>query len=341
MDDLNRSRSESDAEPTAAPTSGKSKVLHRVLVLCVWTFTAVVVFALCRYHPPARLTATLHLKEILFKTSASHILQAGNVRQVLFSRVARLQINTPIFPFQAERHTNTFEILGDDDTLCTVSSVRIDSIHLDGTPVLLSLRWQDQSKSFSISSHNAMSGSLTFNNINAPAVLSCTGMSAEGGRHTNRTVPVSPGTTASFFTDSDARIDFRDPDQVGQDSQIPILGNLIFARTEPGREPISTIVDKSSIDFDDTNVHIDLPGADMLSLYPRSGFYLRKISISEGLNADFHGEVREVLEGSGQADMRSRMPSQFDLLNTRMKILAAIPALVALVIGILRELGWL
>jgi hypothetical protein len=46
--------------------------------------------------------------------------------------------------------------------------------------------------------------------------------------------------------------------------------------------------------------------------FPQNEFVLKQFSAKDGIELDFHGEVKDVRLGAGPSDLRSAMPSLFD-----------------------------
>jgi hypothetical protein len=152
------------------------------------------------------------------------------------------------------------------------------------------------------------------------------------------------GDSVFFATSSDTRLDFvLAPNSEIGDTQIPILGELRFSTIDPRTsvEKAVLLPGKNEILFEKLGNKVTLDAADLLVVIPMSKFYLRQFAIKEGIQLSFHGAVQDVRVGAGTSDLRTRMPSAFDQLDNAKRIYGVIPALVALILGVVEKMGGL
>jgi len=93
--------------------------------------------------------------------------------------------------------------------------------------------------------------------------------------------------------------------------------------------------------FEKVKQKVTLDPADLLVITPKANFYLRQFTVADGVHVSLRGAVRQIRSGAGARGLTTLMPSAFDHLDNAARIYGAIPALVALVLGILERMGLL
>lgn len=322
-------------------------------VIGVWLATGIVVLVLTQIHPNTVAGASLLVRQFSFKTNALKILSQTNAEQLLISGVSSLEIRSTqglnvVTDSHAEPKTNSLTVQGTSRTSCSFENVSSSALRLSGNS-LITLIWPELKNSLSIASHGSVAGSLTSQRA---AGFSCRNVTVNGKTVQNLDVEFSRsgGDSLDFATTTDARIDFRggDTSLIG-DNQIPISDPLRISYKEPGGEAIEekTVLlarpsgETNRITFDKIGREIVVDNGDLLVIVPHGSFYLRQFRADGGIALNLQGVVNDVQIGAGTKDLRSRMPSLFDHLDAKSRVLTLIPAIVSLVLGVLERIGWL
>jgi hypothetical protein len=142
-------------------------------------------------------------------------------------------------------------------------------------------------------------------------------------------------------------MDFRDIETSSLgDTQIPISEPLRLSYVEPGGDPTEekTVLlappsgQKNKLTFDTIGKEIIVDNADLVVIEPDNNFYLKEFKVDGGIVLDLHGVVKKIEIGAGTKDLRNKMPSLLDHADAKRRILAMIPAIVALLIGVLEKM---
>jgi len=152
------------------------------------------------------------------------------------------------------------------------------------------------------------------------------------------------GDSIYLATSPDVRLDFSLAEQSEvTDTQIPVLNELRFSEIEPRTSEEKSVLLKPApeVFFEKVKQKVTLDPADLLVVVPKSNFYLRQFTVADGVHVSLRGVVREIRSGAGAKGLTTLMPSAFDHMDSAARIYGAIPALVALVLGILERMGLL
>jgi len=321
----------------------------------IWIATALAVLIAARVHPSTTANASLSVREISFRTDSRRILGPINEEQLLVSglRSLRIQLNsaqtirTSGPPIQA----TSLEIEGEPSASCSFYQVRSGGLELSD-PSIITLGWASTTgeRSFNLKVHGSFSGNLT-SRPSEPALrpgFACTRVHVNGAPAGNVEANFSPqgGDSVFFATSSDARLDFdlTAQSEIG-DTQIPILGELRFSDVDPRTSEEKTVLlkpppaYKNEVSFEKLDKSVTLDDADLVVVVPKSDFYLRRFTVRDGIQLSLHGVVRDVRAGAGASDLETRMPSLFDHLDNEKRIYGVIPALAALILGVLEKMG--
>jgi len=246
---------------------------------------------------------------------------------------------------------NEFELTGMTGASCSFYGVRSSAITLNEQPSLVTLLVPDINSegSFAVRSHGSISGTLTSQEFSKdlPSGFICTRMVIRGIQEDKIEGEFSSaGDSIYFYTDPDARLDFRSiqPSNL-QDTQIRVINELRFSHVEPGRSPEEKTVlldpppgRKNEVSFERLDKVVGLSEADLLEIVPRSDFYVRHFAAKNGIQLSLHGDVRDVRLGAGSSDLQTVMPSLFDHLSEQKRFYGVIPGIVALILGILEKM---
>lgn len=337
-----------------APSKKKIRPWVRWLVLGIWSATAIAVFASTRIHPSAVINGSLSVSEVSFQTNAKRILGPIDEEQLIVSGVARVEINGSAFKVNINNGSwsekNHLELTGRSSATCTFYGVHSTGIELK-EPSLITLIWPgaETEGSFGIRTHGSLQANLASqaSRVNLSPGFSCTRMYAGNPEQDNieGTFSLAGGDSVYFVTSLDARLDFRAASNF-RDTGIPILRALRFSHIEPGSSPEEKTVllnppagGKNELSFEGLEKHIDLNDSDLLVVIPKNEFYLRHFNAMGGIQLSLHGTVSDVKVGAGSLDLRTVMPSLFDHLDSKKRIYGTIPAIVALLVGILEKMG--
>jgi hypothetical protein len=324
-----------------------------LLVGGVWIATTLGVWIATRIHPPTTVNLSLNTRKISFLTNASHILGPSNEEQLLVSGVGSLQMQfngaRPITVGAAEKPLVSLQAEGDSQATCSFYQIRSSGFEVRESAVItFEVVDVSRAKSFSLKSHGLMNDNLS----SRPAEsglhpgFECRGMRVNGGPAGELEGSFSPAGGDSIYlaTAPDARLDFS---LVGHadvsDTQIPVLNEVRFSAIDPRTSEEKSVLLKPApeIFFEKVKQKVTLDPADLLVVVPNNNFYLRQLTVENGVQVSLHGVVREIRSGAGSKGLTTLMPSAFDQLDNAARIYGAIPALAALILGILEKMGLL
>jgi hypothetical protein len=325
------------------------------LIVCIWLATLLAVLIAARVRPSAIISASLNTKEVSLLTNVTKILGPLDEDQLLVSGIAKVTVQghamQTAFDIGSPEVRDQIQFTGLSSATCTFYSVRSTGITLTKQPSQITL-WKPNLKdqtAFAVKSHGPLSGSLTGQSSTTGALsgLSCRRVALESG--TARKIDVifqSSGSSVDFSTAPDTQLDFRlkQPSEV-EDTQIRIMNTLRFSHVASGPDPLEKTVllappkgGKNEVKFEGLDHSVDVAAADLLVIQPQSEFFLKQFSAEDGIELNFHGDVKDVSLGAGPADLRSVMPSLFDHLSAQKRVYGVVPGIVALILGILERL---
>jgi hypothetical protein len=325
------------------------------MIAGIWASTALLVFALTRFHPSTLTTVSLTVSEFSFNTNAGRILSDSYAEQLIVTGITELQIRGNTLRIAVDDRAPTSEgslkLAGDPSFSCAFYHVRSARPELVG-PSRVSLVWTRGSDpgSLSLKSHGAINGHIT----SQPATnvlrsgFSCTQSLLNGSavRHVDGQFSESGGDSISFAGSSDVKMDFRGAPALSTgDTQIPVVGQIRLSSVQPGvsAEEKTTLLappqgETNEVVFDDTRQKLALSDADLLVIDPDANYYLKSFKVNEGITLRLGGSVEDLKVGPGSAALPSRMPSVLDRLDTQKRILGLVPALAALIVGLLEKM---
>jgi hypothetical protein len=321
------------------------------LIGCVWAGTAVAVFTASHIHPATVANISLNTKRISFRTNASHVLNASNEEQLIISGIRSLRIafTTPqrITIGGILETATLLEIEGGPSASCSFYQIRTSPIELPA-PAIITLDKINpaDNKSFSLQTHGALGVNISsqFPERNMKPGFDCSGVHEQGAPSTDieGTFSSSGGDTVVVASSDDARLDYvlSSQSDVG-DTQIPILEGIRFSEidTRTGDEKSVLIKPPAQVTFERLDKKVALDDAELLVVVPQRNFYLKQFTVTNGIQLGLHGVVKEVKAGAGANDLSTLMPSAFEHLDNAKRIYGVVPALVALIIGILEKMG--
>jgi hypothetical protein len=325
------------------------------LIAFIWLATFVAVLIAAHVRPTAIIGASLNTKEVSLRTDVTKILGPLNEDQLLVNGMAKVTVlghaMETAFDGASPEVREEIQLIGFPGATCTFYSVRSTGVALTQQPSQITF-WKPNLKdqtAFAVKSHGPLSVSLTGQSpeSGSHSGFSCLGVSLESG--TPGRVDVifpSPGDSVDLYTSLDTQLDFRlkQPSEV-VDTQIRILNTLRFSHVAPGPDPSEKTVllpppegRKNEIRFEGLDRSVDVGEADLLVIQPQNEFVLKQFNAKDGIELNFHGEVKDVRLGAGPSDLRSVMPSLFDHLSAQKRIYGVIPGIVAFILGILEKL---
>jgi len=314
------------------------------IIISVWIVSVLLVLVATFLHPAARANISVNAREISFRTDAKYIFDQFNEEQLIVSGLNSLHIDLA-------NNEPSLDVQGGAGTSCSFYQVRSGRIELaEPSVVTLGAPTGSDGKTFNLKVHGAASSTIT----SMPATaefkpgLTCTNTrTGDGPAGTVERSLSSQGLdNIVLMTAADSRFDFvlAGSSKVGN-TQIPVLGEIRFSSIDPRSSDEKTILlpasegHKNEIVFDEPSTSITLDDADLLLVIPEKDFTLRRFSIDDGIHANFYGSVRDLKVGAAANDMVSRMPSYFDRLDAQKRFFGAVPALAALILGLLEKLG--
>jgi hypothetical protein len=308
-------------------------------------------------HPSAETDVKIKVREIAFKTDAGKLLEPIDVAQLIVAGVSDLDLHGSNFIVNGTGPTKTtasLHLSGKRSASCFFYHVRSSAIGLTG-PSLVSLAWPGQSSpiTFTLKAHGTLTGSVTSEPAQGSisSAFSCDRVDMGSEELSDVSIVLSKlgGDTITFSTQPDARIDFSTTTGARfVDTQVPVLGSLRFSTVEPGPDAEEKAVilapspgEINKVSFPALDKSIDVNENDLLVIDPDRGFYMRSFSLNNGIYLQFRGRIRNIKVGAGTNDLRSQMPSLFDHLDKSGKVMATVPSLVVLLLGILEKMGLL
>ncbi len=319
----------------------------------VWIATILAVLIATHTHPATTAKVSLSVKEISFRTNASRILEPSDEEQLLVSGVGSLQIQLTsaqrVASGGSSFQATSIQIEGEPFASCTFYRVRSGGLDLNGPSIItLGVPSTAGTKSFSLKVHGSLSGHLTSRPGEAglrPG-FECTRVHVNGSPVGSVTASFSPQGGDSIFlaTSSDAQLSF---DLTAQpeirDTQIPILDEVHFSHIDPRTSQEKTVLlkNKNEVSFEKLGKTVTLDEADLLVVAPKNEFNLSQFTVKDGIHLSMHGVARDVRAGAGASDLATLMPSSLDHLDNIKRIYGVVPAIVALILGILEKMGLL
>jgi hypothetical protein len=327
------------------------------MIAGVWVATAFGVWVCTRIHPSTTANVSVRVRQISFATSARKVLGPSNNEQLLVSglQTLRIQFNAPrtVTIDRLPKQTTVLELDGDASAACSFYQIRSSGLDLsEDSRITLGATTARSQRSFHVNVHGPLSVDLT-SGPTEPGLtpsFSCTRMHVQGGPPQDVEASLAPegGESIFFSTSHDTRLDFdlTHESEIG-DTQVPILNEIRFSEIDPRTSEEKTVLLKAApgykneVSFEKLGATVTLDDADLLVVLPKDDFYLRQFTVKDGIQLSMHGVVRDIRVGAGTSDLESRMPSLFDALDNQKRVLGLIPALVALILGVLEKMGGL
>jgi hypothetical protein len=210
--------------------------------------------------------------------------------------------------------------------------------------------------SFKIHSHGAVTLSITAQppSPQVPSSFSCTKVDVVERQKAvaiDGTFNRQGGDSITLTTAQDVQLDFRGSKATAfGDTAIPIVGTVRLWEVGPAGDTRGKPVllappskdFKNEVVFEAVGQKIGLNTNDLLEFIPHhNDFYLRKFGVGDGIHVELHGTLEGLKLGAGLKDLHSVMPSTFDQIDARRRFLVSIPAIAAVLLGILDKMGLL
>jgi hypothetical protein len=322
------------------------------IIAAIWIFTSVGVLIASHVHPESEARATLNVSEISFSTDASRLFGPTQDREIVVSGIASVEIQGAGIRLSRRNATReTFEkvsLRGDRKSTCVFYNVRGGGLFLS-RPSRIALIWNRTSSTLPLGVESASVASMTLTSQPGKSGLTCTrvhfGESQETGT-LNAVFSEGGGDSISLLTSEDSRVDLgpSSGSQI-QATQIPILSTVRFTHVDPrGTKEESVLLSGSSssdvnqIAFLSTSKTVNMD-ADLFVIRPRGGFYIKSISVTNGIHLILEGPVLDAQKGPGGSALSSVMPTALDRLLNEKGAFALVPSLVALIVGLLEKMG--
>jgi hypothetical protein len=323
------------------------------LIAGIWAATALGVWIATRIHPPTTANLSVNTRKISFLTNASHILGSSNEEQLLVSGVSSMQIQfnsaQTVRVGGSLKQLSSLQAEGGSRAACSFYQVRSSGFEVQGSAVI-TFEVVDISKprSFSLKSHGFMNDNLSSrpSESGLQPGFECKGMRVNGEPtgEVEGSFSAAGGDSIYLATSPDARLDFWLAGRSDvSDTQIPVLNELRFSEIDPRTSEEKSVLLKPApeVTFERVKQKATLDPADLLVVVPKNNFYLRQITVEDGIHVSLHGVVREIRSGAGAKGLTTLMPSAFDHMDSAVRIYGAIPALAGLILGILEKMGFL
>jgi hypothetical protein len=324
------------------------------LIAGIWAATALSVWIATRIHPSTTANLSLKTRKISFLTNASHILGPINDEQLLISGVSSLQIQflrpQLVTASAKQKRLGSLEADGGALSSCSFYQLRSGGLEVEDSAMITLEAAVDtpKSRAFSLKAHGTLNANLS-SRPGEPGLrpgFECKGMRVNGIYAEQIEGPFSESGGDSIYvaTAPDARFDFLLAGRADvRDTQIPVLNELRFSDIDPRTSEEKSVLLKPDpeVSFEETKQKLTLDPADLLVVVPKSRFYLRQVTVDEGVQVSLHGVVRDLRSGAGATGLTTLIPSVFDHMDSARRIYGAIPALAGLVLGILEKIGLL
>jgi hypothetical protein len=322
-------------------------------IVGVWIATVLALLVATHTYPATTARVSLSVREISFRTNASHILGPSDEEQLLVSGVGSVQIQLnslqKVTTDESSFPATSIQVEGQPSGSCTFYRIRSSGLDLDGPSILtFGVPSTVKTRSFNLKVHGPLSGHLT--SRPGEAVLKpgfeCTRVRVNGGPVGRVAVSFSPqgGDSIFFSTSPDPQISFdlAAESQIG-DTQIPIIAEVRFSHINPHTQEEKTVLlpNKNEISFEEVGKNVPLDESDLLVVAPKHEFYLSQFTVQDGVHLTLHGVARNVRKGPGASDLPTVMPSSLDHLDNVKRIFGIAPSIVGFILGILERMGLL
>ena len=321
------------------------------IIGAIWILTSIAVLIAYHVHPESEARATLNVREISFSTDAKRLFGPTQDREIVVSGIASVEIQGDSIKVTKGKPTpetlNSVYLLGDRSSTCVFYNVRAGGLFLS-TPSRVRLIWNGTKPLLPLGVETSTAASMTITSQPGKSGLTCTGVHNghdQGIVTLNAAFSDGGGDSISIQTSEDSRVDLGpfSGNQI-QAVQIPILSTVRFAHVDPhGSKEESVLLNASSpidanqIVFSPTAKSVSLD-ADLFVMRPRGPFYIKSVSIANGIHLILEGTLLEAEKGPGENALNSIMPTLLDHLLNEKGVLALIPSLVALIVGILEKM---
>jgi hypothetical protein len=322
------------------------------IIASIWIVTSVGVLTAYHIHPASEARATLKISEISFSTDASRLFDTTHDREVVASGLTSVQIRGAgirvTWRNAAEETLDNVNLRGDRSSTCVFYNVRGGGLFLS-SPSRIALIWNRTNPTLPLGVESASPASMVLTSQPGKSGLTCAGVHSGENQETatlNAVFSEGGGDSISVLTSDDSRLDLGPyPDSQIQATQIPILSTIRFVHVNPrGNKEESVLLSGSSpsdvnqIAFPPISKSITLD-ADLFVITPGRGFYIKSISVTDGIHLTMEGPLLDAQKGPGGSTLSSVMPTMLDRLLNEKGAFAMVPSLVALILGILEKMG--
>ncbi len=309
-------------------------------------------------HLPTSATIELYTRQISLGTDVTAMLNSADQAQLTISGPATFKIIVATSGKHGPLKEDA-EIIDAPNSASSCSFYRVHSepLHLvktgqekpgDGKITLL---WPQNSGTNSIALRVRQStrGSLTGNREPGRGTsFLCSGITPSGPHGDIFQGALSDEAETTFQTSGDAQITLHEESPESLEGNMLVTGPVRAERVDPinGGQTTATLLDppsseKNKIVFDSFARTLLLNKSDLVELFPGKDLYVTSLIVNNGIGLHMHGTVTDVRVGSGTGNLRSFMPSVFDLLSSEQRVFGAIPSVVAFVLAIYKAMGLL
>jgi len=324
-------------------------------VLSIWIVTVVGLFSSVLIHPVTVADISVMVRQVSLLTNTRKLFEPTNESAFIVAGLSRADFagnNLQVDQGGRSRHTSSIHLRGQRSALCSFYHVRISDIGLSDVS-LITLIWNNKGTkpALALKSHGELTGSMAseLSNAQAKAGFSCNNVMIGATAVPSLSGSFSPegGDSVVFSTSADARLDFRPTGAADfRGTNIPVLGDIRLSESQPGPYPEEKSViikpqdgDVNEVTFPELHVDaIPVNVSDIVLVQPSNDFYASELRADNGIFVRLRGKVRDVRLGPGATALSSRIPVLLDHVDKYQKILAAIPALGAFLVGIYEKL---
>jgi hypothetical protein len=326
----------------------------RWTIIAVWVITAAVVLVLTQLQLPVTSSISVRTREISLGVNPALLLSASEESQISISGPAKFALVTSgpngAQTLDVDAHTAA--------SSCTFYLVHTDSLSLVDVPAgssgeeRITLLWPENAdeSTFAVRMSQHVAGTLAAaHGAGGHSSFVCSGVTSSVAGEDTLSGNLADDDGSSFRTRGASQIiEHQIPGSPLESTNLHVADKVWVAHfdTLPAKHAIATLLKplpnrKNQVLFDGLGKNVEFNVADIIEVTPGDHFDIRSVIAKNGIQIELHGTVKDLRVGAGSDDLVSCMPSIFDLLDAKKRIIGVIPGIVATIIGILESLGFL
>jgi hypothetical protein len=325
------------------------------IILAVWIVTAAAVLVLTQIHVPVTASISVRTREISLSLNPVQLLSNAEESQLSISGPAKFSL--AVAGTQGSQTIVTVNA-STPAASCTFYLVRADSLTLVDSPVnspgeaRMTLVWplNSDGDSFIARMPQHVAGNLVAEHGPSDhSSFACSGVSSSFSDQDSLSGVLSENGGSSFRTRGASQMTLHQASGSQLEStNLHVAGRVWVEHFDPlamGHATATLLQPlpgrKNAVTFEGLSKQVELNTTDLIEVDPGSHFDIGSILAKNGMQIELHGTVNNLRTGAGSNDLVSRMPSAFDLLDSRKRIFGIIPGIVSGIIGFLETLGLL